>query len=115
VPPYDLGRIDWGPVKAHSGATPAIGPGYVDLAIRARPERPEVHGGGVARHRARTAGENSAHLPVELERGRVAHAIHAPVNAVQISAVDSSLKRSVAHARREGLRPRDVPPLALGE
>jgi hypothetical protein len=45
----------------------------------------------------------------------VAHAIHATVHPVEISATDPSLKRSGAHARGEGLRSRDVPLLALGK
>jgi hypothetical protein len=69
----------------------------------------------VACHRARTAGENGGHLPVELERSGVPHAVHAAVHAVEISALNPPLKRSGAHAGSQGLRPRDVSVLALRE
>jgi hypothetical protein len=69
----------------------------------------------VARNRARSAGENSRHLAIELERSGVPDAVHATVDAVEISAIDPPLKRSGAHAGSERLGPRDVSLLAPRE
>jgi hypothetical protein len=115
VPPDHIGGINRGTVKADSAAIPAVGARYVHVTFGARPERPQVSRGRVARHRARSAGKNSRHLAVELERSGVPDAVHAAVDAVEISAIDPSLKRPGAHAGSEGLGPRNVSLLAPRE
>ena len=102
-------------MNADSTTVPAGRAGHVHIALGAGCQRPQVSRRGVARDCARAAGQNRSHLPVKLEGGGVANAVYAPVHPVQVSAIDPSLKRSGTHASRQGLRPRDVALLALGE
>jgi hypothetical protein len=115
VSPNDVGGVDRRTMKADSTTVPAGRAGHVHIALGAGCQRPQVSRRGVARDCARAAGQNRSHLPVKLEGGGVANAVHAPVHPVQVSAIDPSLKRSGAHASGQGLPPRDVALLALGK